>query len=259
MGKSYFSSFTPDRYYDTSYLQLYIEGKIGKSIEEIEDDIRNAHIYVSEDRIKAYLNQLFIKNDEELFWKILNNESEAKELYFDRMDSEQYTYDPAQTNYYNDYLSVLRTKLITMLEIIKGITVRNHEGIEEYLKELDIKLSKRNKELKKKGKEDYLAGRILGSDVLRLVKPFIFLYKDLMQMTEEANDLESYYLWDRSDHIKVGKTAPESILQASDEYSERYGEYIQGFIPYTKKQKAKQKRLKNKATNEVIKTIKDLR
>ena len=37
-------------------------------------------------------------------------------------------------------------------------------------------------------KEDYLAGRILGSDIIRLVRPFIYLYNDLMKKTKEANE-----------------------------------------------------------------------
>ena len=274
MERKYYASFTPDKYYDTSYLQLYIEGKLGKTIEEIEDDIKNAQVYVNKDRINEFLNLLFMQENEKLFWKFYGkkvgyNVDETKRLnYLDKMKAEHFKLDLAQIRYYENYLSILREKLILMLKIINGITVREnkeitdegHKKLTDYLEELDIELSKSDKELEVASeenkdavvKEDYLAGRILGSDIIRLVRPFIYLYNDLMKKTKEANDLLSYYVWDRSDHVKIGKYTPDYRLQAPNEYSERFGNDAKGFIPYTEKQKTMIKKTYNENLKKVI-------
>lgn len=245
--------YEPDRYYNTSYLLWYIEGAIDESIEEIEDDINKAHVYVSEDKIIRYLNCRFAEEDGERMLRMQQNKYDNSkdgnvDMFMDRLEAKHYIYDKASLRHYERYLEVLRTKTKTILAIIKAISARViNEDIQELLDELDIELSER-------GKSEFTKGKILGSDIQRLAQPFLYLYNELYFKWEEANTLESYYEWDSSDHVKVDKYIPSPDLQANTEYSERFGKDAKGFIPHTKKQLVRREKIRN----ENLKTVLDM-
>lgn len=184
------SFISQNEYLDTSYLLYYLEGILGKSIDEIEYDIEHAVVYATKEQAQRYLNILFCYEDIEMKRRVQKGKygNDLGQQASDRIYSKRYKYYKKAGEYYERYLQIEREKLTKILNIIKAISFRDADSIKDQLEELDIVLKDNNDE----EYDVYDIKYILESDVLRLVKPFVYLYRDLMAKWKEANDLESY-------------------------------------------------------------------
>lgn len=197
---TYFEHFfgIEDKYYNPSSIIFFLEKVLGKSFDEIKESVDSFKIVVSSEEIECFLKQKLVEDDPLLKKRIdsyskfdnraLDDILGASLEFNDRISYSKYCFEPFSLEYFETYTTILRKKLFVLLNIIEGIA---NKSFPDELSDLDIVLD-----------ED---GRILNSDMVRLVTPTVYNYNDLCNKVLMANTLSTYLT------LKMKKNSFESM------------------------------------------------
>ncbi len=255
-------------YYDSKYIITILETMLGINFEEIKRTVNDSKVLLTEEQIEAFLKQRLVEEDPELKQRIeerkLKQEKIAKER---RKKSEQgaeeklsfnfkpltdeeikeqgqaiadsiaigrYQFEPYTLKYFNKYIGIVRSKLLTLLDIIEKIGNKNVTSVQDFMTELDIVLDEN--------------GNIPKEDIIRLLTPTIYNFLNLNKKVEEANELSTYLTFKMSEHSLMrdgwseSEVYPQKSLQNKDLYGFNGNENVQLSSRQEKERREKQKR-----------------
>lgn len=221
------------------------------SYNEIKKFCKNAQINLTDEEIKKYLNQKFIKNDLELKCRLAQLPVQKTH---DRLAALKYSYDSYTLFYFKTYVTILKDKIEELFEMIDtmqeiaaaAVVLRTYEDrkklkkLNEQLVEYDIHINENNE--------------IYFEDLLRIIKPLIYNIQLLKEMVEKGNNLETYFIF---------KLSLDSIHRSGLEEKDYYpvkelqiknldlNEY-EGYIPLSDEQKRKLKEEENNYQEHVL-------
>ncbi len=264
------------KYYNPKYIITILENILEKKICDIEDEINNAKIVVSEEQIKEYFEKKLEEENPELKKRIekreldyekskkkKKNDSDNEEISFrtykpltdkeieelsqkfaDDIAIERYQFEPYTLEYFNKYLNIVRSKAILLLSIIEKIGNKESLSIKHLMKELDIQLDKN--------------GNISKEDIIRLITPTIYNIIEIEEKVNKANDLSTYLTFKMSidslyrNGFDEREIYPTKLLQEKN----LYYAYIKGNVPLSDNQIAKLKAEQRKSMKEIAKIFK---
>ena len=183
------SYFNSNNYYDPNIIIHILEDVIGKDYNSIRDYIINSDVKVNESEITNFLNQSFLDCDSKIKKRV--NTSDLRYANSDRLFGEdqgsylkncseyldeylavrKYTFEPYTLEYFKKYISILKSKILVLLDIVCNI----NSDILEYL---DIVLDSN--------------GYMSKEDIVRLITPILYNINLLDKMVADANDLSTY-------------------------------------------------------------------
>lgn len=193
MDKNNLENYFNEDYYDSIYLVKVLEDLLGKSFDEIRNDVHNKKVIVSSDEIKSYLENRFIYEKPELHERLQKPKTklgadaskwidEAIRNYSERIadeyEAKRYSFDPFTLEYYQKYTEIVRNKINKLLDIVNGLATKEIKPIKKDLNKLDIKISK--------------DGKISKEDIIRLIVPLITNIEKLEEKVDKANNLSTY-------------------------------------------------------------------
>ena len=203
MGKIDLEKYFSDnnKKYDSTYLVKILEEVIGKSFDEIRQDINNKKVTVTADEINEYLEKRFIYEQPDLYERmkkprptLSQNPSEWKDKdikayakgFADELEAGRYYFEPYTLEYFHKYTDIVRNKINKLLDIVNGLSSKDVKPIQKTLTELDIKMD-----------ED---GKVSKDDIIRLVVPIVTNINMLEEKVEKANNLSTYLTFKESKH-----------------------------------------------------------
>lgn len=213
--------------YDSKYLVKILEEILGKSFNEIKEDINNKRVTVTAEQIESYLEQKFIEEAPELKERLQNTRpNRSKNIgemtrqdikdkanrFADELAAGRYYFEPYTLEYFNRYTDIVRNKVNTLLNIVSGLANKEVESVKEQIEELDINISS--------------DGKVSKDDIIRLIIPIVANIKMLEEKVEKANDLSTYLTFKESKHslLKDGwserEIYPISSLQIQSEMND---------------------------------------
>lgn len=208
----------------------------GLNLNQIEEKLSTYDVLLPEDKIKEYLIERRKKVDKKIAED--PNEQFINKVILDM----KYNYEPYTYYYYKKKINILKNKCYKFIDIIKNLM--NNTLDDKITEELDI------------NKNEW--GYMSNVDYERILKPFIFNFKVLVQLMLEANELSTYENRKVSlDHLYRNGLS-EQDLYPSEELQVRHNEFnIGGYIPLTEKQEAKFLEEDLKTTEKLFKLIDD--
>ena len=227
-------------YYNPKIMITILEDIFKRNIFDIERKIDSCYIHVNEDDIKDFLEQKLIEEDFELkqrieapkkkrssnlaYWTKEDVENSSQE-FIDELSMQRYTFEPYTLEYFIRYTSIVRNKINELISIIKNLSTKKIDVIEEELKRLDINLDENND--------------IHKSDIIRLIIPAMYNIKLLNDKVNEANNLETYLTFKMSRHSLYKEGFMENEIYPNQEIIIKSLEYdgCPGYVPLTDNQK----------------------
>ena len=207
--EKYFDN-TDNKYYDASYLIKILEKILGKSIDNIKEDVKNIKITITRDEIKNFLEKTFQEKDSRLKERIIKQKTkynfdlengepismpkdiklgiiDITEKFSNIIRSNRYQFIQYTLEPLNKYTTIVRNKALQLLNIIEQIGNRQSITIKDTLLELDIQLDEN--------------GNIKREDIIRLIKPTIHNIEELVEKTNKANNPSTYLTFKMSNHF----------------------------------------------------------
>lgn len=245
-------------YRNPKTLIIILEDIIGKSFKEIKKCVIDSKVVVTEEQIRKFLEQKLIEENPELKKRMENptdrrSNNLAEWTEQDIEDSAQritdsfvvgrYEFDSFTLRYFITYTTIVRKKVIKLLNLIQRISNKKVKSIQNTLLDLDIVLDEN--------------GNILKSDIVRLIEPIIYNINVLNKKSEEANDLSTYLKFKLSeaalyrDGICEGELYPRSSIQINS----LENDYNRGNVRLSEKQR---KTLEEERSISLIKSAKFL-
>lgn len=192
--ENYFTNIkNNNNYYNPKIMITILEDIFKRNIFDVEREIDSWNIKVDKYKIIEFLDQ---KEKEETFYVLRGIEDDKKKLnpivvkwtkedmknnyqdFFYKLSTYRYTFHPYTLKYFIKYTSIVRDKINELISIIKNLSTKKIDVIEEELIRLDINLNENND--------------IHKSDIIRLIIPTIYNIKLLADKINEANNLETY-------------------------------------------------------------------
>ena len=183
--------------------------------------LESADVYLNEEIIKKYIE---LKKKENFKEEDINNMNFGQRFIFD-FNNSKYEYEPYTLYYYKKTINQLKRRCFKFVKLIESIV--NKDTNKEVLKRYDITIDNE--------------GRILSSDIMRIINPFLYNLRTLIDKTVEANELDTYIYHKINKQILEIEGIKEEDLYPLDELQPSDSNYIpldiNGYIPYTNKQK----------------------
>lgn len=221
-------------YCDSKKIITNLEKNLGMNITEIKKLVNNAEVVLTEKEIKAFLEQKLIEenpklkqwlderdNKKEYLNKQLTMDEQFEEnnQYFSNMFAlNKYKFEPYTLEYFNKYISIVRKKILILLDIIEKIGNKNTSSIADIILDLDIVLD--------------VNGNILIEDIDRLIKPTVVNIHILQEQLSKANDLSTYLTFKMSklsvyrNGFSESELYPSTSLQDKGSFSFHPDEYV---------------------------------
>ncbi len=247
---SYFESSDAAKYYDPKCIITILESILGKSFEEIKQEVSDTQIVVTEDQIKAYLAKTFEEEDPELKQRLENyqpkksnksckwTEAEIEEIarnFVDKLSAERYSFDPFTLEYIKNYIRAIRNKTLQLLNIIEKIGNKNSASIKDILLDLDIELD--------------AAGNITREDIARLIMPTVYNINAFREKINKANDLATYLKFKLSERVFYLDLCTSAYPTEALQIKNIYISTVDGTIPLSKRQRSE---LKMQVTDDML-------
>ena len=204
----------PNNYYCSPIIIIKIlEDILGKPINEIINDINNTKIIVTENEIREFLDNTFAEREPEVKHRIENpkpkkefdptkwaqdSAEKSTRAFMDQLTADEYRFEPYTLKYFNNYTKILKTKILTLLNLIEKIGTKKTRSIKKELIELDIILSKDD--------------NILKMDIIRLIQPTVYNIQKLNEKVTEANNLSTYLSFKMSKYSLAREGFSESEI-----------------------------------------------
>ena len=250
-----------DHYYESGRIISLLEDILGKKIDDIKRVIIDTKINVTSEKIEEYLDLEFEKNDLELKKEISNIDSKISKkkygwtkqdaVYYSQLlivksRASKYRFEPYTLEYFKKYSEIVRKKALLLLNIIENIGNKDSDKIKDILGDIDIQLDQ--------------DGKILRSDIIRILTPMIYNFYELIDKVSDANNVETYlnlklslnslykYGWSEeeiypseklqiksldydniSGCISLSERQREELLEEENEYSKKLFNFSKGF------------------------------
>ena len=186
--------FDGKKYYDPRIMINILEDYAGKNYSDIRNGVLNSNVLVTDKEIVNFLNQQFLDYNPDVMKRV--NDGDLKHANSDKLFGEEqltylkrhsscledylmvrrYTFEPYSLEYFKEYISIVKTKLLCLLDNCFFVSCGCPNF--EFLDNLDIKLDSR--------------GFVSKEDIVRFVKPILYNLNDLNNKVMEANDLSTY-------------------------------------------------------------------
>ena len=228
-------------YYGPRALIVILEGEMGKSFADIKNFVNNASIDITGEQIVEFLNDTFEREEPELKKRIDNrkklqtsgeilfNEEQiehirnSKEEFTDNISASRYAFTPYSLEYFKKYVSIVKKKTLSLLNIIETISNKKSTSISDQLKDLDINLDN--------------DGDILKEDIIRLILPTVFNLNELEEKVTNGNDVTTYLNFKISRELIYKSGISNLYPSTSIQVKNIDGNYSQGNVPLSEDQK----------------------
>lgn len=207
-----------------------IEDTFKKNIETLRQDIQNSKVKLSKNDIEIFLNEQFNTKDKETKERLKNKKTRPKKFsdwteedknslnqeLIDTKTAQKYIFDSYILEYFQTYISTLKTKTLILLHIVEKLGNCEFDLIKNALINLDITI---------------LKGKFISyNDLERILIPTIHNIRNLLEKTKAANTLETYL--DFNLPFYENELYPSANLQSNNIYQNN----LPGYIPLSKKQ-----------------------
>jgi len=251
---------TNSQYYDAKYVITILENILGNKFEVIKSKINDTQITVTKEQITDFLEKKFEEEDPELKRRIENpkhkrtnnlikltdkNIEDSVQAFIDEISVSRYYFEPYTLQYFNKYTSIVRDKILLLLNIIEQIGNRNSMPIKDLIAELDIRLDEN--------------GNISKEDIIRLITPVVYNIEILEEKVSEANDLSTYLNFKMSkdslykDGLSEGEIYPSTSLQIKSSF---YG-HVKGNVPLSSTQRDELKQERGKSMKKILEMLRN--
>ena len=201
-----------------------------KCFDEVKEFINKIEVKLDEEEIKKYLKDRLIAEKPDLVKKVKkrknkNNSNKIAKEFVEDLQLSAYSFHPFTLEYYENYISILKKKILKMINILDQIEDKDNKEIFDLLEDLDITIDD-NRKIKKE-------------DAERLLHTILYNLSDLLRKFDEANNLETYYNYKLTRDSLYRDGLVEDDLYPSENIQEKnllVGSDSQ-FIPLTNKQK----------------------
>ena len=228
------------KYYEPKIIITILEDILDKDLNTIKSDIEKLNVCVDKKEIEDFLDKT-LEEDPELKRRIENPKprkrsrnllkwteqdiEDSAQEFGDQLSAARYSFDSFTLEYFIKYSNIVRNKAKKILDIIEKIVNKDYSTIADLMIELDIQLDEN--------------GNITKEDIIRLIPPFIYNYKSLVEKTNMANNLETYLTFKLSKHslLKDGWSEGELYPTSSIQVKSLYRDHLPGNIPLSTNQK----------------------
>lgn len=173
------------------------------------------------------------------------NIEDSVQAFIDEISVSRYYFEPYTLQYFNKYTSIVRDKILLLLNIIEQIGNRNSMPIKDLIAELDIRLDEN--------------GNISKEDIIRLITPVVYNIEILEEKVSEANDLSTYLNFKMSkdslykDGLSEGEIYPSTSLQIKSSF---YG-HVKGNVPLSSTQRDELKQERGKSMKKILEMLRN--
>lgn len=208
-----------EKYVSSKILITLLTDYFEMTFQEIKEKVNACDVLLKEEEIKQ-----FIKRKQDTFLKNQNNHQSNLINFENKLIQKNYRYEPYTYEYFKKHINILKEKTNKLLFIFEKIATNKNNDIEllKQIRNLDIELYNE---------------QILKEDVVRLIEPTIYNIEQLIQMNDQANDLNTYLIFkviNPKTHkmdIKEEDLYPNSDLQSRDLDNQN------GYVPLSQNQK----------------------
>ena len=126
--------FDGKKYYDPRIMINILEDYAGKNYSDIKNDVLNSNVLVTDKEIVNFLNQQFLDYNPDVMKRV--NDGDLKHANSDKLFGEEqltylkrhsscledylmvrrYTFEPYSLEYFKEYISIVKTKLLCLLD-----------------------------------------------------------------------------------------------------------------------------------------------
>ena len=260
--------------YNPRYLITILESSLENNFDAIKAQVASSKVTVNETQIQEYLDQRLEEENPELKkriekrilehknnreqsnnfynkgqiffdWQPLTDKEieESSERFADDVAIVRYNFEPYTLKYFNKYINIVKSKLLTLLDIIEKIGDKNISSIQDVMNMLDIVLDEN--------------GNITKDDIVRLLTPTIYNYEKLNEMVKRANDLSTYLTFKMSKHSLLKEGLSESEIYPSEHLQNHdlYGFNGQDNVPLSKRQEQNRREEERKSAQMATKLL----
>ncbi len=203
-----------------------LEEELNMNFFDIIRNVSECEVRVNEELIKNYLYKKLIEDT------LVNNKRiddiETDNNYINYLLNVKYRFEPYTLIYFKRMITILKSKSLNLLEIIYKLTNDNKSDIKDILSDIDLTLDI-------KGKISYIEAK-------RLLKPTIYNINKLFQITNEANNIETYLKFKLNKEQIYMQGLNENDYYPSNSLQYKSFDFIdnidkEGYISLTDKQK----------------------
>ena len=259
--QKYFEN-TEIKYYDPKMLIIILEDILGKSLNNIKNDIQELNISVDEKQIREFLNNKFKEEEPEVKARLENTKprkrsnnivewteqdiEESSQEFKDELTKARYGFDSYTLDYFHKYSNIVRNKAKKILDIIEKIINKDCSTIADLMKDIDIRLDEN--------------GNISKEDIIRLIPPFVHNYNLLEEKINTANNLETYLTFKLSKRLVYRNGCSEGELYPSTSIQNKnlYYYYLPGNISLSTNQKNELEEKERKSMKTLVKDLLDM-
>lgn len=263
MEKLNFETYFKDsnrKYYDSKYIITILESILGKKLDEIKKEVKNAKVSVTKEEITEFLEKRF-EEDPKLKKRIESSRPKrsnnigkwtdedienASQEFGDELSAGRYYFEPYTLKYFNKYSNIVRKKALQLLNIIEKIGNKNVSSAQDFIVDLDIQIDEK--------------GNIKKEDIIRLITPTVYNIKVLNEKILKANDLSTYLTFKESKHsllrddISEGEIYPSSSLQIKN----LYYDHVRGNVPLSSNQITELRKVQSRSMKKGAKILIDM-
>lgn len=225
-----------DKYYPSDIIINVFNSISEIPFDEVEEYLNNTKIFIEEEDIVNYLNQMLhdenpdleksvnLKIDSIKFPELASKRFELK------LQMERYEFYPYTLYYYINHSNITREKCLKLFDIMKGIYCKD-PNVDVNLRSLDIRLD-----------DDK---NILKSDIFRLMIPFFVNLEMFNEKIKEGNDVKTYLVNKLSLDKVYSRGASEDDLYPSNNLQMLKGYELStdDYVPLTQFQKEQEDEL----------------
>lgn len=221
------------KYVNPCVMEKIISNKLGICYNDLRKYILDIKVNLTVSEIVNYLDNKFEIENKFLKEKLKNyNYKYPGEKYLDMYNARKYTFDELTYKYFVKHISILKNKIICLLNIIDNLINYKYRYLEiddeiiNKLIELDITV---------------INGNISITDIDRITKPLIDNISELTDLYFLSNNLDTYSnFYINKDYLFRNGISFDDLFPLED-LQIKYGKHInyKGYVPWSDKQKIK--------------------
>lgn len=221
------------KYVNPCVMEIIISNKLGICYNDLRKYILDIKVNLTVSEIVNYLDNKFEVENKFLKEKLKNYNYKYKgEKYLDMYNARKYTFDELTYKYFVKHISILKNKIICLLNIIDILINYKYRYLEiddeiiNKLIELDITV---------------INGNISITDIDRITKPLIDNINELTDLYFLSNNLDTYSnFYINKDYLFRNGISFDDLFPLED-LQIKYGKYLnyKGYVPWSEKQKIK--------------------
>lgn len=199
----FINKYAHDNYISPVIMEDILADELNLSVKQIIEFVESSKMVVTDEQVKKHLDKVFELKEPDLKKRIESrinrksiidlSEKELECLSKDELNDEflalKYSFDSYTLTYLNEYITILKKKILGFLDLIKNVRLNKLKQYEnDDVKNIKLTLLHYGIKMNEDGDLHY-------QDFINLLKPLIYNVLRLKDVLEKANNLDTYFLF----------------------------------------------------------------